>query len=339
MQIAGNSHILPVHSPVPIVEIEGGSLWTDSELNQYVFNKSGKVLRDLCTCVNPERANDFNAGSSIFIPPSILGLHDLPEEPNMPYFRGRIVNLTCFNVAAISYGHWLTDVLPRLALYLKQYKLNDIDYFYFPSVDWPWQQETLELLGINSEKILSEVNVKSFTCDILVTTPFPRPEWDVPAWIPDALKSLFGAQASVCPLPHRRFYATRKDAKWRKVLNEDDLVKALSSVGFEILTLADFTLAEKIRLFSETAAVISMHGSSLGNTLFCRNGGGVLEMFGPGQISPLHRQIAECIPLKYKAIHLSGITSPESDFLEAAFCDVTVDIDRILVSARQHFQL
>lgn len=324
-------------SPTTVVEITGGSLWTDSELNNYTFDKSGHIIDQLCTCVNPERANDFNAGADIFISPTIRDLRQLADNQDKIFFRGTVANLSCFNVAAVSYGHWLTDVLPRLALYLAAYNIRDIDYFYFPSTRWPWQTETLSTLGIERHKIISEEKVKFFSCDTLLTTPFPRPEWDVPQWIPPALKALFGVNSpSNRPLT-RKFYATRKDAKWRRVKNESVLEAALAREGFEILTLADFTLEEKIGLFSETAIVVSMHGSSLGNTLFCQKNAGVLEMFGPGQTSPLHRQIADCIPLRYHKLQFSETSSPPNDRLEAAFGDVEVDVEEVLSSINAHF--
>lgn len=324
-------------SPTTIVEVTGGSLWTDSELNNYTFDKFGHVIEQLCTCVNPERANDFNAGADIFMSPRIRALSELTDNPDKVFVRGTVANLSCFNVAAVSYGHWLTDVLPRLALYLAAYSIRDIDYFYFPSTRWPWQIETLSMLGIEGRKIISEEKVKFFSCDTLLTTPFPRPGWDVPQWIPPAIKSLFGVNSpSDRPLT-RKFYATRKDAKWRRVKNESVLEAALAEEGFEILTLADFTLEEKIKLFSETAIVVSMHGSSLGNTLFCQKHAGVLEMFGAGQTSPLHRQIAECIPLRYRSIQFSDSPSPPSDRLEAAFGDVEVDVEEVLSSISAYF--
>ena len=324
-------------SPTKVVEVSGGSLWTDSELNNYIFDSSDHTIDHLCICVNPKRANDFNAGSDLFIPPEIQEISQIAQKQTSTFFPGTVANLSCFNVAAVSYGHWLTDVLPRLALYLADFEMDDIDYFYFPSARWPWQIDTLALLGIEESKVISEEKIKFFSCDTLVTTPFPRPEWDVPHWIPEALKALFGVAHSANKCPSRKFYATRKDAKWRKVRNESDLESALAREGFEILTLANFSLEEKIDLFAETAMVVSMHGSSLGNTLFCQKQAGVLEMFGPGQTSPLHRQIADCIPLRYRSIQFPEASSPPTDHLEAAFEDVDVDIGMVLSNIANKF--
>jgi capsular polysaccharide biosynthesis protein len=319
-------------SPTKVVQVAGGSLWTDSELNNCVFDGSNRIVANLCTCINPERANDFNAGHDIFIPPQLHKFDELPGDHPKTFLRGTVANLSCFNVAAVSYGHWLTDVLPRLALYLAEFDVREIDKFYFPSARWPWQIETLRLLGIEECRVISEEKVKSFSCDLLLTTPFPRPGWDVPDWIPEALKVLFGVSFPANKTLSRKFYATRKDAKWRKVRNESDLEAALAREGFEILTLADFTLEEKMKLFAETSMVVSMHGSSLGNTLFCQENAGVLEMFGPGQTSPLHRQIADCIPLRYRSIQFSEASRRPDDHLEAAFGDVDVDVGRVLAA-------
>ena len=324
-------------SPTKVFQVAGGSLWTNSELNNYVFDGSGRIVANLCSCINPERANDFNAGHDIFCPPQLHTVNELPGDHPKIFFRGTVVNLSCFSSAAVSYGHWLTDVLPRLALYLADFDVSEVDKFYFPSARWPWQIETLRLLGIEEHKVISEEKVKSFSCDTLLTTPFPRPGWDVPHWIPEALKVLFGVYCPANKTLSRKIYATRKDAKWRKVRNESDLEAALARESFEILTLADFTLEEKIKLFAETSMVVSMHGSSLGNTLFCQENTGVLEMFGPGQTSPLHRQIADCIPLRYRSIQFSEASSPPGDHLEAAFGDVDVDVETVLAAIDDYF--
>ena len=52
-------------------------------------------------------------------------------------------------------------------------------------------------------------------------------------------------------------------AKRRQVINEDDVVQALTPLGFESLFLEDYPLIEKIRLFQSAKIVISPNGGAL----------------------------------------------------------------------------
>ena len=74
-----------------------------------------------------------------------------------------------------NYWHWLFDVLPRLAILKKITDLREIDFFLFPDAKEKFQIETIEILKIPKEKILSSISVrhlyakKSFVLIILTT--------------------------------------------------------------------------------------------------------------------------------------------------------------------------
>jgi capsular polysaccharide biosynthesis protein len=197
-----------------------------------------------------------------------------------------------------------------------------------PYKDLVWQNDILSLIKIPKSQIIPYPQYKFLGCKKIISTPFPRPAWDVPEWIPRSLRSLFPYEIQNGK-GKKKVYGTRKDAKWRKVKNENVLEKMLKKFGFEILTMANFSVAQKINLFSNSQFVISIHGSTLSNTFFSKPNTKVLEVFGPGQISPLHRQIAEVNQLEYHTLQFGDSVANGRSNIDSAFLDFSVNLSII----------
>jgi capsular polysaccharide biosynthesis protein len=307
-----------------IYHIDNGFILTESDLDSLIFNNKKELVSEVSLSVDPLFADDFNAGLSIFRSPEHRAMINFKPESEPVFINGAVANLTCFSCVADSYGHWMTDVLPRLAIYIKS--RVHFDYLYMPYKDLVWQNDILSLLKISKRQIIPYPQYKFLRCKQIISSPFPRPAWDVPEWIPRLLRSLFPYEIQNGK-EEKKIYATRKDAKWRKVLNENDFEIMLKKFGFEILTMANLSVAQKINLFSNSEFVISIHGSTLSNTFFSKPNTRVLEIFGPGQRSPLHYQIAQVNDLKYYSLHFSDNLVDQLDEKQAAFTDFNVNLD------------
>lgn len=75
----------------------------------------------------------------------------------------------------------------------------------------------------------------------------------------------------------RRLYLSRRDAQWRRVSNEADLVPVLDRFGFETVTLGSMPVAQQISLMAEAEIIVGPHGSQMA-TMF---------------LAPRHAQIVE----------------------------------------------
>ena len=81
--------------------------------------------------------------------------------------NGNVMSLLTGGGGNNNYFHWLFDVLPRIALMKKFYKLQNINFFLCPDVN-KWQLRTLELLGIKNHQCISSVNYRHIKLKIYI---------------------------------------------------------------------------------------------------------------------------------------------------------------------------
>jgi capsular polysaccharide biosynthesis protein len=79
----------------------------------------------------------------------------------------------------------------------------------------------------------------------------------------------------------RRIYISRRDARWRRVSNEAEIIQLLQGHGVEVVELSKLTVAGIITLMSEAELVIGPSGANLGSLMFCRPGTKVIELSYP----------------------------------------------------------
>ena len=75
-----------------------------------------------------------------------------------------------------------------------------------------------------------------------------------------------------------RIYLTRKNAYYRKIINESDLFDILKSKKFKIVDLDVLSIHEQIDVFSSAETIISPTSSTLANIVFCNAGTKIFEI-------------------------------------------------------------
>ena len=76
----------------------------------------------------------------------------------------------------------------------------------------------------------------------------------------------------------KNIYISRKDSNHRKINNEDELINYLKQFDFEIYELSKLTFLEQIKIFNQAKMIVSMHGASLTNLMFCHPQTTVVEI-------------------------------------------------------------
>ena len=94
-----------------------------------------------------------------------------------------------------------------------------------------------------------------------------------------------------------RIYISRRDAAFRRVVNEGEVVQALEGVGFAPYTLSDMSFAEQVTLFAHAEVVIAPHGAGLANLIFA-DAPIVIELFSP-HVMPNYADLARGLGLRY----------------------------------------
>ena len=75
-----------------------------------------------------------------------------------------------------------------------------------------------------------------------------------------------------------RIYLTRKNAYYRKIINESDLIDELKLKNFKIVDVEALSIDEQVEIFSSAEIIVSPTSSALANIIFCDKGTKIFEI-------------------------------------------------------------
>ena len=226
------------------------------------------------------------------------------------------------------YYHWMIDILPRIELLKRQYKIHDFNHFICDYTALPFQRETLEFLQISKEKILKSNDNWNFhiegeklvvpsVCGIL-----DRPN----VFQVDSLRNIFAKFISH-ETPTRQIYISRKNSALRKLKNEIEITNFLEKIGFEIVRCEEMKIFEQVKIFSQAKTIVGPHGSGFTNIVFCQKGSKVIEFFNEAYINPCFSIIADIRETNYSYI----ITKSEQTNSNDKNCNINLTIDELII--------
>lgn len=214
--------------------------------------------------------------------------------PSLSYKPGRVAVIASLH--ADVYFHWMCNVLPRLEL------LNRVgieyDWLYVPALTHPFQIETLRHLQVDLNRILVGGRGLHLQAEQLIVPSLPSYPCDYPPAVADFLRARFQAN----PSQKRRLYLSRAGAPTRQVLNEAELIEALSAHGFESILLDSLSVTDQAQLFSEAETIFSPHGAALTNLAFCRPGTQLIELFHPDHLCDCYWQASHHLKIHHTAM-------------------------------------
>ena len=113
--------------------------------------------------------------------------------------KGTVLSLLTGGGGNENYFHWMYDVLPRFALCEKTSDLNKVDFFLLPDTIKKFQQESLDILNISKEKLISSKFFRHISCSELLVTDHPyvitndasNDIQNIPLWISEWLKKKY----------------------------------------------------------------------------------------------------------------------------------------------------
>ncbi|CAD6491159.1 MAG: hypothetical protein FFODKBPE_00096 [Candidatus Argoarchaeum ethanivorans] len=184
---------------------------------------------------------------------------------------------TITSPGSTGYFHWIFESLPRLKLL--EAAIDEIDYLIVPSNLKGFHLATLNLSGFPEEKLLKIKDGDHLQCERL-SVPFLSS--GVQKWACEFLRESF--LPKYLAEPHRLIYISRKDALYRKIINENEVEDYLREIGFEIVQMSELNFLEQVKICAEAQIVVGPHGAGLGNTVFCRNAK-ILEIFSPSYVN------------------------------------------------------
>lgn len=207
-----------------------------------------------------------------------------------------------------NYYHWLIDSLPRLLLARKYGLLEGWRVLVNDDLA-PFQLDSLRLLGIPDERLVpvrphEAVQADSVCVPTLLTT-FTAVHPLVRTLLHDALPP----KTAGCG---RRIYLSRQDAATRRLVNEEDFVRLLARFGFVRLLPSQMSVQQQVDACAGADVVVAAHGAALANTLYCRPGTRVIELFSPVHASTFFVMLSKMCGLPHALVPVA-LVDPRPD--------------------------
>lgn len=274
------------HKPPPtfLAVIPGGRVWGRDGA---VISPDNKLLWDVSIYFNV---------TGRAIPES----HPIFHMTKLPPVREREETIAVLTSSSSDYYyHWLFDVLPRVHILRNQAMNNYTMIFSFKGL-FPFQKETLAVLGISRGQIIACRRHFHLRANKLVVPSMVGYTGHMPRWTAKFLRNQFLPENSLDKLPgYERIYISRRNARFRHVLNEENVMAVLSKYGFKVVFLELMPFAEQVRLFLSAEVIVSAHGGGFANLVFCDPGTKVLECFSPNYISMHYWILSNHVNLDY----------------------------------------
>ena len=203
--------------------------------------------------------------------------------------EGSVFSILSGGASKVNYWHWLFDSIARFALLEKKFQLNKINNILVPSLNYKFQRETLEHLGIDLSKCLDSQIYKHISSDRIIATTHPyifkNPSNDIcnmPPWIIFWLRNKYKHLISRKSKFPQKIYIDRADSTTtrfghRILKNEEEIKEILKKKGFKSFILSELSFQDQVNLFNNCSYVIGLHGAGFSNLIFCKNGVKVLE--------------------------------------------------------------
>lgn len=304
---------------VAVVSIPNGRLYADAFNTVAIVTPDNMLLEDVSLELRGKQE----------IMPFVSHIFKIKYFTRPQRFTGTVFTFLTGGGGIDNYFHWLFDVLPRYGLLKASGLHKDVNWYLVPNYHFPYQRDTLSLLGIDKQQIIDGTKCMHLQADNLIASSPHRNAGQMEKWACDFLRESFIPKVNGGSNESDQFiYISRNDSKSRNVINEPDLIKLLEAYGCKTVSLAGMSFVEQVRLFNSARVIVSPHGAGLANLVFCEPGIKVIEIFSEGWIGTMYWDLANKLALDYY-YHIAKVSSPPKTAAEAKHKHFEVDVDVI----------
>ena len=172
------------------------------------------------------------------------------------------------------YFHWLADALTRL--YVVRDRVGEL-LLLLPTdfEELAYVTASLRAFGVPNVEFIAPGEVVECRSLLMPTHTAPSGHYneEIIRGVREVLLSEYGDSDQ-----DRRIYISRRNARKRRIINEDELAQSLSKFGFETIDSEQLWFRDQVQICSSARCIVSNHGAGLTNMLFMRDGGNVLEL-------------------------------------------------------------
>ncbi|HEY8903399.1 MAG TPA: glycosyltransferase family 61 protein [Chthoniobacterales bacterium] len=230
---------------------------------------------------------------------------------------------------APTYGHWLIELVPRL-LWMREQLGNTVkDWNWFISgTGAPHEIYALEKAGIDPNRVKWCHQAGEYLFD--------------EAWIPgftsrgglnlspeaiDRMRNYF------CPpqvdAPPLRVYLSRQNERFRKIVNEGDIIAALEKRGYSVFHPREMSLEKKVEVCSRSEIFVTCISSGTVHAAFMKPGGAFVEVMPKHFFAQVDWALTEAAGLHYIVIPDREGETPANEGGNR-YADVEVDIPALM---------
>jgi hypothetical protein len=206
--------------------------------------------------------------------------------------RGNYFSLLSMWTHLPNYYHWIHDAI--LGCYLVLPYLPDDVRFIVPAQLQDTKLDSLALLGITPDRLCRFPGDQLWELETLYFAPPSAYSVDnSPAavrWLRDLAWSEYGVPSTST---RRRIYISRRNAQYRRIINESEIEEVLHSYGFETFLFEELSFREQVALMAQAEAVVSLNGAGLINLIFAPPQTKVLLMVEPKQLGAMFWTLTE----------------------------------------------
>jgi capsular polysaccharide biosynthesis protein len=210
-----------------------------------------------------------------------------------------------------NFSHWLLDILPRLKIFEQNNSIEEINYFLLPELKYSFQRETLEILNIPFNKILSDKKNRHIEADTLFVIDHP---WHkkgnvqdeiiyIPEWIINWLREKFLVYAEYKNIS-KKIYIDRSDSLFNhcQIINSEEVWEYLKKEGFTKIKSTEITFKNQIGLFNSATTIVGAHGAGLTNMIFSKSNTNIIEFAPKNHPNNFFHRVSQINNLNYRKI-------------------------------------
>jgi hypothetical protein len=229
-----------------------------------------------------------------------------------------------------NYAHWIQRNLLKLAL-LEGTAYEELPLLVNDDLT-QYQRAYLEMLGIPESRLIRVERPALVHCRKLVVPTTLVYSAKLPLGIEWMRRRLAGW---IEPGPPRALvFLSRADARVRRLLNEEELLRPLRALGFDVIVPGRLGVAEQIRAISRARIIVGTHGAAFANLVFAHPGAAVIEI---NSTQKAHMSdftvLAKAAGLRSQVILSDDYDAGRGDYLPDA--DFRVDVDAVLEALKK----
>lgn len=182
------------------------------------------------------------------------------------------------DACALNYAHWMTEVLPRIALFCGDERFNGVPIVVNDGLHDNIMKSLFLVAGDDREIITLPIGRALVASELYVTSvagyvPFERRSARLSGhshgkFSPHALDRILSALA-VHPMKSSKRIFLKRNSGVRKICNAHEIEELLVSRGFEIIEPETLSFIEQVQLFASATEVVASSGAALANIVFC----------------------------------------------------------------------